>query len=102
MTEATWCTPEVVTAVMAHMNGDHAEDCAVLCRALGGQPDTIEAHMTGLDPDGLDLVAVVTGGEAQVRIPFGHRLTERAEVRAEVARLYHEAAAQLGLPSREH
>ena len=27
-------TPDVVEAVMAHMNGDHADDCVVICRVL--------------------------------------------------------------------
>jgi putative heme iron utilization protein len=97
-----WCTPEVVAAVLAHMNGDHADDCVTLCRALAGQPDATAARMSGLDPDGMDLVATGPAGDVAVRIPFGHRLGARAEVRAEVARLYHEAAERLGLPAREH
>ena len=57
MTGGSWVTPEVVEAVMAHMNGDHADDCVVICRALGGRPDTIAARMTGMDAEGIELRA---------------------------------------------
>ena len=95
-------TPDVVEAVMAHMNGDHPDDCAVICRVLGGRPDTTEARMTGMDADGIEFAAVGPDGEVALRIPFAERLTERPQVRAEVARMYHESAAVLGLPPREH
>ncbi len=101
MTGGSWVTPEVVEAVMAHMNGDHAEDCVVICRALGGRPDTIAARMSGMDAEGIELRATGPHGELPVRIPFSEPLTERAQVRAEVARMYHESAAALGLPPRE-
>jgi putative heme iron utilization protein len=87
-----WCTPEVVAAVAAHMNDDHADDCVVLCRAWGGHPTAVAARMTGMDPAGLDLMAEVDGAEVPVRVDFARPLTARSEVRAEVARLYHEAA----------
>ena len=94
--------PEVVTAVMAHMNGDHADDCIVIAKVLGGRPDTTAAKMTGLDADAIELQVDGADGAATLRVPFSERLTERAQVRAEVARMYHESAAALGLPPREH
>ena len=99
---ADWLNPEVVDAVLAHMNGDHPEDCAVICRVLGGRPDTTTAVMSGLDADAIHFVATGPDGDAPVRIPFAQELTERSQVRAEVARMYHESAAVLGLPPREH
>lgn len=91
-----WVTPEIVDAVAAHMNGDHTSDNVVICRVAGGRPDTTAAHMTGLDEEGMDfLVTTADGGQAEVRVPFGRRLAERAEVRTEVARLFHESAAAL-------
>lgn len=95
-------TPEVVAAVCAHMNGDHAEDCVVICRGLGGRPDTTAARMVGMDADTVELLAEGPGGTATVRVPFSSRLTARAQVRAEVARMYHESAKALGLPPRQH
>ena len=101
MTE-TWLTADVVDAVLAHMNGDHPEDCAVICRALGDRPGTTEARMTGMDLEAIELLATDADGDHVVRIPFSEPLAERAQVRAEVARMYHESAAALGLPPREH
>lgn len=102
MSAADWCTPEVVAAVARHMNDDHADDCVVLARVWGGQAGATSARMTGMDPEGLDLEAEVEDTPVAVRIPFARPLVERSEVRAEVARLYHEAAARLGLPRRPH
>lgn len=100
MSDGAWVTPEVVGAVLAHMNGDHAEDCAVICRGLGGRPDTTAARMTGLDAEAIELLATGPDGDAVVRIPFAEALTERAQVRAEVARMYHESAAIVRGPAR--
>ena len=98
-----WVSPDVVAAVMAHMNGDHADDCVVIAKVLGERPDTTAAEMTGMDADAIELTATGADGGAEIlRIPFSDRLTERAQVRAEVARMYHESAAVLGLPPREH
>ena len=94
--------PDVVTAVAAHMNGDHAEDCIVICRVLGGHDDTTAATMTGLDGEAVEFLATTASGPVTVRVPFSEPITERAQIRAEVARMYHESAAVLGLPSREH
>ncbi|WP_260681730.1 DUF2470 domain-containing protein [Gordonia rubripertincta] len=40
---------DVVVGVFAHMNGDHADDSLVICRALGDRPDATAAVMTGFD-----------------------------------------------------
>lgn len=93
-------TPDAVAAIIRHMNVDHPEDTAMICRAHGGVPDAAAATMTGLDADGGDYLVVVDGREVPVRVPWGRRLTERAQVRAEVVRLYDDACAVLGLPAR--
>ncbi|GAB3695773.1 DUF2470 domain-containing protein [Nocardiopsis oceani] len=93
--------PEVVTAVTEHMNGDHPQDTLVICRALGGQPDATAARMTGLDGEGGDYAVTVDGTERSVRIPWGEPLTERAQIRLEVVRMYKEACDKLGLPPRQ-
>jgi hypothetical protein len=83
------------------MNGDHADDCVVISRALGGKPHTTAARMTGMDHEAIELLATGPDGDSVVRMPFSRPLTERSQVRAEVARMYHESAAALGLPPRE-
>jgi putative heme iron utilization protein len=89
--------PDVVAAVMRHMNEDHGADSLVICQGLGGQPGASSALMSGMDADGIDFVAIVDGGEVTVRLPWSERLTERAQIRTEVTRIYHDARAALGL-----
>jgi heme oxygenase len=86
-------TVEVITQVKKHMNDDHAADCLVIVQALGGRPDATAAVMSGMDGFGIDFAATVDGQPVAVRVPWSYRLTERAQVRVEVTRLYHEAAA---------
>ncbi|WP_432968635.1 DUF2470 domain-containing protein [Dactylosporangium sp. CA-233914] len=93
-------TAEVIVAVSRHMNADHPADSLLICRALGGRPDATAATMTGMDGDGIDFAAVVDGREVPVRVPFSRPLTERAEVRPEVVRMYRESCAALGVPAR--
>lgn len=88
----SWVTPDVVEAVARHMNTDHADDNVLICRVAGGRPDATAAVMTGLDEEGVEFAVATPDGEVTVRVPFSRRLVERAEVRAEVARLYHESA----------
>jgi heme oxygenase (biliverdin-producing, ferredoxin) len=99
-------TPEVVGAITRHMNEDHAADSLLIVRMIGGLPEATAAVMTGLDATGADFACWVderVAGQADghadgqagqplvVRIPWSERLTERAQVRAEVVRLYGEA-----------
>ncbi|WP_150242459.1 DUF2470 domain-containing protein [Nocardiopsis quinghaiensis] len=93
--------PETVAAVTAHMNGDHPEDTLLICRALGGLPEATAARMTGLDGDGGDYAVTADGTEHAVRIPWARPLTERAQIRTEVVRMYQEACEKLGTAPRE-
>lgn len=93
-------TPDVVVAIMRHMNGDHADDCRVIVQGLGGRAEATAAVMSGMDADGMYFTATVDGAEVPVRIPFTARLTERRQVRAEAARMYREACAKLGITPR--
>ena len=82
---------DVVTAICRHMNEDHSADTLVICQGAGGRPEASAARMTGLDGDGGDYVVTVGGREEPVRILWSRRLTERAEVRPEVVRLFTES-----------
>ncbi|MFY1674588.1 DUF2470 domain-containing protein [Plantactinospora sp. WMMB334] len=93
-------TPDVVAAIVRHMNGDHAADCRVICQGLGGLPEATSATMSGMDAQGMDFVATLDGLPVPVRIPFASTLTERRQVRAEAARMYRESCAKLGLAPR--
>ncbi|MEY9213018.1 DUF2470 domain-containing protein [Thermobifida halotolerans] len=97
---ATPFPPEVVAAVTAHMNDDHPEDTLLIVRAFGGLPEATAARMTGLDGTAGEYSATVDAREVDVRIPWSRPLTERAQIRAEVVRLYREACARLGVAPR--
>ena len=56
------------------------------------------ASMPDQKPDTVRLT--IDGTTVAVRIPAGAPLTERAQVRVEVVRLYDEACLALGLPPR--
>ncbi|MEV4626964.1 DUF2470 domain-containing protein [Micromonospora sp. NPDC049523] len=100
MSDTDVFTPEVVAAIGRHMNDDHADDSLLICRTLGGQPAATGARVSGLDADGIEFDAAVDGIIVPVRIPFRDRLTERAEVRREVVRMYREACHALGIEPR--
>ncbi|MFC5945559.1 DUF2470 domain-containing protein [Micromonospora harpali] len=91
---------DTVRAVCRHMNADHADDSLLICRTLGGCPDATRARATGLDADGMDFAVAVAGIEVPVRIPFARRISERAEIRQEVVRMYEQACDALGVPPR--
>lgn len=96
-------TPDAVEAIKRHMNDDHGDDALLICKGLGGQPEATGAKTSGVDTEAIEFVAVVGGEDVTVRVPWSTTLTERAQVRGEVVRLYREACAALGLPARgEH
>ncbi|GAA1745717.1 DUF2470 domain-containing protein [Aeromicrobium alkaliterrae] len=93
--------PEVVDAVLAHMNDDHTDDALLIVRAFG-LPEAESATMTGLDGDAAVFAAVLDGVPSEVRVPWSTSITERPEIRREVVVLYEQACAALGLEPRPH
>jgi hypothetical protein len=91
---------DVVAAVLRHMNTDHADDCVLICRALGGQPATSRAVMSDVDGEAVCFDATVDDIAIPVRVPFRQPITQRPQIRAEVTWMYHEACARLGLAAR--
>ncbi|MFF1875791.1 DUF2470 domain-containing protein, partial [Kitasatospora herbaricolor] len=89
-------SPEIVDAVLRHMNTDHRDDNVVIVRA-NGAPDASDAEMTALDTTGG--VWRVTGG-GELRIPWTVPVTERADIRRAVVLLYRAACAALGVEPR--
>lgn len=92
--------PDVVAAVLHHMNTDHAEDNLVIVRAFG-QRAAESARMVGVDGEAGEWRAVVEGREVPVRIAWAEPVTERPDIRRAVVELYDRACEQLGLPARD-
>lgn len=68
--------------IVSHMNADHADALELYAtKLLGG--DSGAWRMTGIDPEGCDLVS----GARALRLPFDSRITSPAEARQELVRL---------------
>lgn len=96
--------PDVVAAILAHMNNDHPEDNLVIVRAFGA-PDAERAEMVDLDTVGGTWSAwlVPEDETQQIVVPWPAGTIEtRGEIRREIVALYDAASAALGLPPREH
>lgn len=94
-------SPEVVAAVLHHMNDDHTDDNLLIVRAFAGA-DPESATMTGLDHLGGIWSYTVDGVEATLTVPWTAPISERAEIRREVVVLYDTACARLGIEPRPH
>lgn len=68
---------EMEAGAVAHMNEDHAGAISLYAKAFGKAEETASWAMTGLDPDGFDLMA----GDRILRIDFDPPLSSAAEVR---------------------
>jgi len=95
-TPAPTFPPDVVEAILRHMNGDHVEDCRTIVRGLT-EIDATTATMTGLDGDHAFFRAETADGPVDVSLPWSERLTERAQVRVAVVELHEQASTALGL-----
>ena len=93
--------PDVVSAVLAHMNGDHNDDNLLIAQAFG-RPDADTATMHSLDGDGGTWVYQVGEQTGRVTVPWSEPIGERQEIRREIVVLYDEACARLGLEPRPH
>lgn len=83
-------SPDVVAAVLRHMNDDHGDDSLAIVRAHA-EPTATSATMVALDDEAGEWAAAVDGRTVTVRIPWTERAVERADLRREIVRL-HEAA----------
>ncbi|WP_223692983.1 DUF2470 domain-containing protein [Leifsonia poae] len=94
-------SPEVVDAVLRHMNSDHRDDNLVIVRA-NGAPDASTATMTGLDATGGVWTVTTTPHAAQteLHVPWTIPVVERPDIRKAVVFLYRAACADLGIEPR--
>ena len=68
--------------IVSHMNEDHADAIALYATKLLGSPAGAW-RMTGIDPEGCDLVLGARG----LRLPFDNLITSASEARTELVRL---------------
>lgn len=88
--------PDVVAAVTAHMNDDHAADSLLIVQAFA-EPGAAHARMAGVDRESGEWVVLIDGREQTVRIPWIEPVSDRAGLRTAVVELYRAARTRLGL-----
>ncbi|MDM4762299.1 DUF2470 domain-containing protein [Galbitalea sp. SE-J8] len=94
--------PEIVGAVLAHMNGDHPDDNLLIARAFG-DPDAETAMMTDLNGDEGVWIFTVGGDQRLLEVPWPNGpISERPGIRREVVVLYERACERLGVAPRPH
>lgn len=95
-------SPDVVAAVLHHMNDDHVEDNVLIVRAFSDR-DVRDATMHDLDEHGGTWRYVLDGEEHELHIPWpAGQIGERAEIRREIVALYDAACGKLGVEARPH
>ena len=77
---------EAEAGALAHLNEDHADALALYAQKLAGEPPG-RWRATGLDPEGLDLMA----GDLTARLAFPQRITRPDELRRVLADLAKQA-----------
>ncbi|HOY81898.1 MAG TPA: DUF2470 domain-containing protein [Rhodoglobus sp.] len=92
---------DVVAAVLHHMNDDHVNDSLLIVRAFAN-PDATTATMTSLDHLGGTWVYEVDGHQHEATVAWSKEISERPEIRREVAMMYNAACKRLGIDPRPH
>ena len=94
-------SPDVVAAVLHHMNDDHTDDNLLIVRAFAQvEPDA--AEMVTLDHLGGTWTYTVGGEAHELVVPWSQEIAERPEIRREVVVLYDRACEILGVEPRPH
>lgn len=83
------------------MNDEHRDDNLLIARAFGST-DATAATMTSLDNRGGSWRFTGPGGDHDLTVPWSEPISERAQIRREVVRLYDAACERLGIEPRPH
>jgi hypothetical protein len=94
--------PEVLTAVMGHMNGHHRDDCILIARAFGELDDVKDAVLIDMDPEGAVFTAITGEAATDVRVEWSKPMVHRPDLRDEMARMYRDACHALGITPRSN
>ena len=94
-------SPDIVAAVLRHMNDDHTGDSLLISKAFGSL-DAESATMTDLDENGGTFTYSVGTEDHTVVVPWTGTISQRPEIRREVVVMYERACAVLGIEPRGH
>lgn len=81
--------PDIVAAITAHMNADHAHDCVAIVRSARPREMTIDrATMVGYDDYVVDFAYTTTAGsDHRITIEWPFVISDRASIRAAIVEL---------------
>jgi hypothetical protein len=95
-------SPDIVDAVLAHMNDDHRDDNVLIVKAFAAR-EIDSAVMSDVDHRGGTWRYTSEGEEHELHVPWSSgEITERPEIRREIVVLYDAACEQLGVEPRPH
>lgn len=67
-------TPEISDRICAHMNDDHADAILLYAKTFGQAPNATSARMVSIDPEGMNLTALVEEKSTPLRVLFEQKL----------------------------
>jgi putative heme iron utilization protein len=79
------------SAIIEHMNADHADAMVAFCRALTRATDTAAATMTGVDRYGFEMSAQTGRGPRPIRLPFPEPIATPEDARRAMVALVRRA-----------
>jgi Protein of unknown function (DUF2470) len=95
-------SPDIVDAVLAHMNDDDRDDNVLIVRAFAGR-EADAAHLSDVDGRGGTWKYSFEGEEHELHVPWSSgEITDRPGIRREIVVLYDAACEQLGVEPRPH
>lgn len=94
-------SPEIVEAVLHHMNDDHLDDSLLIVRAFVDKNAT-EATMVDFDQTKSFWEYTLNGQTERAEISWPEPISTRPEIRQAVVKLYESACDTLGVEQRPH
>jgi putative heme iron utilization protein len=83
------------SAIIEHMNADHADALPLYCRAFSRATDTLSASMTSIDRHGFEMTALTPAGPRPIRLAFPAPIASKTDARTALVALLKQARAKL-------
>ena len=84
---------DVVTSICGYMNANQADNNLLIVQVLGRERDATAAKLIGFDEHAAFFGATVLEGELEVRLPWSHELSQRAEIAQQLFAMVDQAMA---------
>ncbi len=84
---------DVVTSICGYMNANQADNNLLIVQVLGKERDATAAKLIGFDEHAVFFGATILDGELEVRLPWSHELTQRAEIAQQLFSMVDQAMA---------